>query len=104
MRPMDKITLRLSPSHRLGMTRFTLSGDITTRLGSKDVRRLWQLLAQLSEAVCIALPVDAPLPWFDLWCGRLGRAHASQLAIRFVHPWNRRGRAIADAWTKATRG
>lgn len=90
MRPMDKITLRLSPSHRAGMTRLHLSGAISTRLSAKDVRRMWQLIAQLSEEVCIVLPVDTPLPWFDLWADRVARARASQLAIRFVHSW--RGR------------
>jgi hypothetical protein len=84
MRPMDNITVRLSPSRQAGMTRIQMSGLITTRLGAKDERRLWQLIAQLSEAVCVALPVDTPLSWYDLWCRRLGHARASRLAIRFI--------------------
>lgn len=90
MRPMDKITVRLRPSAQQGMTRLHLSGLISTRLSGKDVRRLWQPIEQLSEEVCIVLPVDAPLPWFDLWTERLGRASANPLAIRFVDSWRRK--------------
>lgn len=90
MRPMDKITLRLSPARQQGMTRLTLTGLISTRLSARDARRLWQLIEQLSEVSCLALPVDSPLPWFDQWTGRLGLARALQ--VRFVGP---RGRAMS---------
>lgn len=103
MKPMDKITLRLRPSQQQGMTHLQLSGVISTRLGARDVRRLWRSIDQLCEAVCVALPADAPFQWFDLWSGRLGHAHVSQLTIRFVHPRLRGIHRVTDAWTKATR-
>lgn len=90
MRPMDKITLRLSPSNQAGMTRLHLRGAISTRLSQKDVRRMWHLIGQLSEEVCVVLPVDTPLSWFDLWADRIGHANANQLAIRFVQSWRRK--------------
>jgi hypothetical protein len=93
---MDKITLRLRPSNQAGMTRLHLSGSISTRLSARDVRRMWQLIAQLAEDVCVVLPVDTPSPWFDLWAGRVGRANASQLAIRFVHSWRGRVALFRD--------
>jgi hypothetical protein len=83
MKPMDKILVRLRPSKQAGMTRLHLSGQLTTRLGARDVRRLWRAIEQLAEETCVALPVDAPLPWFDLWCDRLDHAH--RLSIRFMH-------------------
>lgn len=103
MRPMDKITVRLAPAKQQGMTQLHVSGLITTRLDAQAVRRLWQLIEQLSEEVCVALPVDAPLPWFDLWCSKLGHARARHLGIRFVQP-RRVAYATVDAWSECTRG
>lgn len=102
MKPMDNITVRLSPALQPGMTRIHLSGVISTRLSNKDVRRLWWLIDQMSEAVCIALAVDAPLGWFDLWTLRTGWLQVSRLAIRFVQ--TRRspafGRKMAPPWAE----
>jgi len=102
MRPMDKITVRLAPAKQQGMTQLHVSGLITTRLDARTVRRLWQLIEQLSEEVCVALPVDTPLPWFDLWCSRLGHARARRLWIRFVQP-RRIAYAAVDVWAERTR-
>ena len=96
MRPMDKITMRLRPSSQAGMTRLHLSGSISTRLSAKDVRRMWQLITQLAEDVCVVLPVDTASSWFDLWAARVGHANASQLAIRFVHSWRGRTATYRD--------
>jgi hypothetical protein len=84
MKPLDKIMLRLSPGRQLGTTRLHLSGAISTRLSSKDVRRLWQLIDSIAEEVGVVLSVDAPLPWFDLWTGRLGQMKTEHLSIRFA--------------------
>jgi len=52
-------------------------------LSHKDVRRLWQLIDGFAEQVSVALPVDAPLPWFDLWTLRTGYAPGNRLSIHF---------------------
>ena len=92
MKPMEKILLQLSPTKREGMTRIVLSGFISTRLSPKDVRRLWRAVGQLAEHTCIALAVDSPLPWFDIWTARLGRGTPQQLQIRFEPPRRLRNR------------
>lgn len=84
MRPMDKITLRLSPSKRAGMTRFHLNGEISTRLCLTDVRLLWRLIARLSEQVLVVLPADAASSWFELWAERTW--HARHL-VRFAYSY-----------------
>lgn len=100
MRPMDKITVRLRPSNQQpGMTQLHLSGLITTRLDAKSVRRLWQLIEQLSEESCVVLPADAPLSWFDLWYGRLAGARTSRLRIRLMQPRNAVF-GVVDAWVR----
>ncbi len=86
MKPMDKITLTLSPTRREGMTRLSLSGFISTRQSNKDLRRLWRAVDQLSEQLCVVLAAGAPLPWFDVWSLRLGRGTPRQMRIRFEPP------------------
>ena len=86
MKPMDKITLRLKPTKREGMTRLVLSGLISTRLSARDVRRLWRLIDGIAEAVSVAVSAESPLPWFDAWTERLGYSRSERLQIRFHYP------------------
>jgi hypothetical protein len=96
MKPMDKITLRLSPARQPGMTKIHLSGVISTRLSAQDVRRLWQLTDRLAEFAYVVLPVDVPLAWFDTWTARLERSRATRLLVRFVDSRRRMLREHGD--------
>ena len=98
MKPMDKITLKLSPARQPGMTRLTICGLVSTRLSPKDARRLWQLVDRFAEVGLVVLPADAPLPWFDTWTARLAYAHATRLMVRFVDA--RRRRFLQDEYER----
>jgi hypothetical protein len=68
------------------MTRLEVSGLISTRLSRQDVRRLWRLIDGLADAVCVAVSVESPLPWFDAWTARAAQSRSERLQIRFHYP------------------
>ena len=82
MKPMDAIRVKLSPTKNPGMTRLQLSGVISTRLSPQDVKHLWRHIEQLSQQVCVVLPVYVRWPWFEVWAERL--TSSKTINVRFV--------------------